>query len=175
MSTPTRLSVWGALVAAFGLSLAMPATALAQRDAGSKIRGDYNFYSSQSGRRITSARNYAQDLHAYVAGTPKPNPAIVKEMTTEIGRNLDEAKKHLGKMKKEAAGDKATVAAIEKIEQRLTAAFDHHMKLCDCCKDADFKRIDAMECCDDLAAELDQIAADHGVLMRKLAGSSAVK
>jgi hypothetical protein len=88
---------------------------------------------------------------------------------------LEEAKKHLASMKKEAGDDKETAAAITKIENKLTHAFDMHTKLCDCCKDASFKQIHGMECCNDLATELDQIMADHGAVMRKQAHKSVGK
>lgn len=35
-------------------------SALAQRDAGSKVRGEYNFYGGAAGRSMRGAREYAQ-------------------------------------------------------------------------------------------------------------------
>ena len=81
-----------ALVAAAALVF-FPAVTYAQKDAGAKARGEHSvpFWSSRSSaRRISAAHDYARDFQRYVAANPKPNPAVVKEVTTEIGKNLDE-------------------------------------------------------------------------------------
>jgi hypothetical protein len=98
----------------------------------------------------------------------------VKEVTTEIGRNLDEAKRHLAAMKKDFADDKEAVAGIENLERQLAAAFDHHKLLCECCEKQTFEAITAMKCCNDLVSQLDKIVAEHDALMRRLVSKAAV-
>jgi hypothetical protein len=167
------LSAALAVVAAFCL---LPAPAYAQKDAGAKARGEHSvpFWSSRSSsRHLTAARDYARDFQAHVAVNPKPEPAVVKEVTKEIGNSLDEAKKHLAQLKKEFAGNKDAVAGIDSIDKQLTAAFDHHKTLCECCEKEAFDAIATMACCKDLAGELDKILDQHEALMQKLAPKAA--
>lgn len=150
--------------------------ALAQKDATSKARGEHSvpFWSSKAtSRRITHARDYARDFHGYIVANPKPEPAVVKEATAEIGRNLEEAKKHLAQMKKDFAGDKEAVAGIEALEKQLAAAFEQHKILGACCEKATFDAIETMECCSDLATRLEKLLVSHDELMRRLARPTA--
>jgi hypothetical protein len=163
-------SGWLAACAA-ALILLMPAVAQAQKDAGAKARGEHSvpFWSSRSSaRRIYAAHDYARDFQRYLAVNPKPDPAVVKEVTTEIGKNLDEAKKHLAQLKQDFAANKDAIAGIEALEKDLAAAFDHHQLLCQCCEMEAFDKIKTMECCTDLAKQLDKILTDHEALMQKL-------
>jgi hypothetical protein len=163
-------------VTAVAISLVASADLWAQKDATSKSRGEHSvpFWSSKaSSRRITHARDYARDFHGYIVANPKPDPAVVKEVTKEIGANLDEAKKHLAQLKKDFADDKDAVAGIADLEKQLAAAFDQHSMLCECCEKQAFDAIATMECCSDLAGKLDKILSDHDALMRKLAGKAA--
>lgn len=153
-----------------------PSLATAQHDAGAKARGEHSvpFWSSRSSaRRITAARDYARDFQRYVAANPKPDATVMKEVTTEIGKNLDDAKKHLGQLKVDFAGNKDAIAGIDALEKQLTAAFDHHQKLCECCEGETFDKIKTMACCEDLAGHLDKILTDHDALMLKLSPKSA--
>jgi hypothetical protein len=148
----------------------------AQRDAGAKARGEHSvpFWSSRSSaRRISAAHEYARDFQRYVAANPKPDPAVVKEVTTQIGNHLDEAKVHLTQLKKDFAGNKEAIAGIESLEKQLVAAFDHHKLLCECCEKEAFDKIATMECCSDLAKQLDKILTDHDELMHKLSPKAA--
>src|SRR5687768_13163332 len=131
MNTSRRwlLGIAPALIAAMAL---VPQAAHAQRDAGAKVRGEHSvpFWSSRSSaRRINTAREYASDFQRYLAANPKPDPAVVKEVTTEIGKNLDEAKAHLAHLKHDFAANKEAVAGIESLEKQLTGAFEHHKLL----------------------------------------------
>jgi len=162
---------------AFGLSMIATPILFAQKDATSKARGEHSvpFWSSKaSSRRLTHARDYARDFHGYIVANPKPDPAVVKEVTKEIGDNLEEAKKHLAQLKKDFADDKDAISGIEAIEKQLTAAFDQHTMLCECCEKQAFDAIATMDCCSDLAGKLDKILADHDALMRKLAAKAGV-
>ncbi len=122
-------------------------------------------------RRIIHATDYARDLRAYVQkpvdGSQKPNPAAVKEIVVELGRNLEAGKKHLVDMKKAAGDDKVTLVAIEKLEDRLTAAFELQETAHACCV-KDFDQDKAAKCCDDLSHELEHITKDHDALMKTL-------
>jgi len=170
MISSRRLLLGTALAIAASLTLS-PAPVHAQKDAGAKARGEHSvpFWSSRSSaRRISSASQYARDFQRYMAANPKPDPAVVKEVTTEIGNNLAEAKKHLAQLKQDFAGNKDAVAGIDSIEKQLTAAFDEHKLLCECCEKQAFDKIAAMECCDTLAKQLDKILTEHDELMLKL-------
>jgi len=158
------------------MALPVGHVAFAQKDATSKARGEHSvpFWSSKaSSRRITHARDYARDFHGYIVANPKPNPAVVKEATTEIGHNLAEAQKHLSQLKKDFADDKEAVAGIEALEKQLAAAFEQHKMLGACCEKATFDAIETMECCSDLATQLDKLLLSHDELMRKLARKAA--
>ena len=164
------------LAAGVFMALAVGSEVLAQKDATSKSRGEHSvpFWSSKaSSRRITHARDYARDFHGYIVANPKPSPAVVKEATTEIGNNLAEAQKHLSQLKKDFADDKEAVAGIDALEKQLTAAFEQHKMLGACCEKATFDAIETMECCSDLATQLDKLLVSHDELMRKLARKAA--
>lgn len=170
MNNSRRILMGTALAVSMSF-VSFPSAIFAQKDAGAKARGEHFFWSSKySSRRMQHARDYARDFHGYVVENPKPDPAVAKEVTSEIGRNIEEARKHLATMKKDFASDKDAVAAIEKLEKELAMAVDHHEALCDCCEHTKFDAIKAMECCNDLAKQLDKFVADHDELMRKLSG-----
>ena len=101
-------------------------TALAQRDAGSKIRGEYNFYGGAASRSMRGAREYAQSYREYVRTAPqqKVEPAVAKEAADAIGEYITKAEKHFAWMRKQAqtAGDKETAMTIRNRVRTLTAA-----------------------------------------------------
>jgi flagellar motility protein MotE (MotC chaperone) len=160
-----------AIVTALGF-VAFPTKAQAQatgfQDAGAKIRGDTYWPSRASGRYIESARNYAQEVQTYVTKAPQPEPSVVKDIKTDLGRYLDDAQKHLVTMKKDFANDKETVAAVEGLEKELATAIAHNKEMITCCEDQKFDKIKTMTCCTDLVKSLDKVHADHVMLMRKL-------
>jgi flagellar motility protein MotE (MotC chaperone) len=161
-----------ALVAA----LVLAAPALAQNtnpDAGGKIRGDRYWPAKATSRHITSARAYAQEFQAYVKATPQPEPSVVKDIKLELGRYLEESTKHLATMKKDLAGDKEAVAAVEGLEKELAAAIKHNTDMIACCEKEKFDTVGAMACCTDLVKQLDKIHAEHVALMKKLAAKYA--
>ncbi|HEX5104287.1 MAG TPA: hypothetical protein VFV87_10775 [Pirellulaceae bacterium] len=174
MNAATRMLLLLAIVC--GPFLGFATSALAQKGATSKSLGEHTvpFWSSKaSSRRLTHARDYARDFHGYIVANPKPEPAVVKEATAEIGRNLEEAKKHFAQMKKDFAGDKDAVAGIEALDKQLAAAFEQHKMLGACCEKADFDAIETMSCCSDLASQLDKLIAAHDELMRRIASKPA--
>lgn len=174
MNSTRRLLVGTTMT--LGMLLMATPEVSAQKDATSKSRGEHSvpFWSSKaSSRRLTHARDYARDFHGYIVANPKPEPAVVKEATAEIGRNLEESKKHLAQMKKDYADDKEAVAGIEALEKQLAAAFDQHKMLGACCEKASFDAIETMECCSDLATQLDKLVIAHDELMRKIVRKAA--
>jgi hypothetical protein len=149
-------------------------TAYAQRDAGSKIRGEYNFYGGAAGRSMRGARGYAQSYREYVRTAPqqKVEPAVAQETADAIGNYITKAEKHLAWMRKQAqtAGDKQTLTSLDSIDQHLADAKKHHQGLCEyCAKDA-VEAKGSMECCQEIDASLAKAIAEHDNLMKRLVG-----
>ena len=161
-----------AVVAGFVLTLAQH-WALAQDafpNASGKITGERYWPARATTRHIEAARGYAQDFQRYVTAAGQPEPSVVKDIKTELGRYLTEAQKHLRAMKKDAEGNKEVVAAVETLEKDLTAAIKNNEMMIACCEKQTFDKVGAMTCCTDLVKQLDKIHADHQALMKKLAG-----
>jgi hypothetical protein len=167
MKTALRSLLSLALALVAGVALAQPNVF---RDAGAKIRGDAYWPSRAATRSIEHARGYAREFQGYVAKTEKPEPSVVNDVKVNLGRYLEDAKKHLATMKKDFSADKETVAAIEKIEKELTAAVEANQAMIDCCQLEKFDKIAGMACCTDLVKQLDKIHASHQALMQKLTG-----
>src|SRR3990172_991273 len=91
------------LIALALLALVVPtSTAVAQRDAGSKIRGEYNFYGGAASRSMRGARDYAQSYREYARTAQPVNPAVAKETADAIGDYITKSEKHLAWMRKQA-------------------------------------------------------------------------
>jgi hypothetical protein len=101
---------------------------------------------------------------------PAVEPSVVKDVKVELNRYLDEAAKHLATMKKDFAGDKETLAAIEKVEKALGTAVENNKAMIECCENEKFDKIAGMACCKDFVKELDKVHAAHQELMKTLAG-----
>ena len=176
MNAPVRVLFWIAAFTALsvvGFPLAATAQPLAGSTHGDKISGSAYWPNPASRRRIESARNYAQEFQTYVAKVPQPEPSVVKDIKTELGRYLDEAQKHLATMKNDLAADKEAVAGIESIEKGLAAAVENNKAMIACCENQKFDKIATMTCCADLVKQLDKVHADHVALMKKLAAKYA--
>jgi len=166
------------LVAACAAVLLLPALASAQnpfRSAGEKISGEAYWPGRATGQYIQSAQNYAQEYQGYLARTPRPEPAVVQEVSKTLNGHLDEATKHLTSMKKDFADDKETVAAIENIEKDLAKAIERNKDMIKCCENEKFDKAMAMTCCTDLSKALGKIHADHTALMKKLSAKHTGK
>lgn len=172
MNVKRLTQVYLAIIAALVLAVA-PQMTRAQNttnpDAGGKITGERYWPSRATTRHVESARHYAQEFQNYVAKAPQPEPSVVKDIKTELGRYLDESQKHVATMKKDFADDKETTAAVENIEKGLTAAIEHNKAMIACCENQKFDKIATMTCCTDLVKQLDKVHADHVALMKKLA------
>lgn len=162
-----RVALLAALIAAFG----MTDSAFAQRDAGSKARGEFGGrWSSQSaGRRIRHATEYNTDLHQYLTTEPSVDPAYIQTQSAEIGRNLEAAKKDIANVKKDVpAGNKEATAQVEKVEQQLATAAEKHEQLHQCCKKDGMDVKAAATCCKEMMDALKTLQAEHDALIKKL-------
>jgi hypothetical protein len=139
------------------------------RSAGDKITGQAYWPARATTRYIESARAYADEYQSYIARAPRPEPAVVQEVSRTLTGYLDEANKHLTAMKKDFAADKETVAAVEAIEKDLGQAIEHNKAMIACCQNEKFEKAMAMSCCTDLSKQLGKIHDDHVALMKKLA------
>jgi hypothetical protein len=167
MNTVRVLVLSAIVLATFaGIANAQP---LAGSSHGDKITGSAYWPLKASQRHFDSARYYAQEFKTYVANSPKPEPSVVKDIKTEVGRYLEEGKKHLAQMKKDLAADKEVVAAIEGIEKELAAAVEHNAEMIACCEKETFDKVAGMACCTDLVKQLDKVHASHVALMKQLA------
>lgn len=141
--------------------------------AGEKISGGAYWPAHATARHLQSAQSYAQDFQAHVARVGKPEAAVAAEVHKTLTGYLDEANKHLASMKKDFAGDKETVAAVEKMEKDLAAAVAQNQSMLECCKEEKFDKAMAMTCCTDLAKQLGKVHEDHIALMKKLSQKHA--
>jgi hypothetical protein len=171
MNVTFRTLSWAvgiALLTVFGFAGGASAQLRGVQNAGDKITGAAYWPARASTRHIESARGYAQDFQTYVQRVPQPDPSVVRDIKTELGRYLDEGQKHLTAMKKEFANDTETVAAIEGIQKDLAKAVEHNKAMVSCCENQKFDKIATMACCTDLVKQLDKVHADHVALMKKL-------
>jgi hypothetical protein len=152
------------LAVAIGVSLAA-STALAQRDAGSKIRGDA--YSTNAASTYGShAYDHARILNQYSAtGQPVPKE-VIKEHTDAVRSNVAAAKKAYSKLSDAAKKDAA---------KQLAAIEEHHAKVLEMCKmlDAECAKDEGdsatvCACCNDMEKELKAAAEDHAKLHKQL-------
>lgn len=155
-------------------ALLIPASAaFAQRDAGSKIRGEYGFYGGAAGRSLNSARGYAQSYREYVRTAPqqKVEPQIAKETADAIGDYIGKAEKHFAWMRKQAqaSNDKETLTALDAIDKDLADAKKHHASLCEYCAKDTVEAKGSMQCCQEIDASLANAIAEHDKLMKRIA------
>ena len=123
-------------------------SAFAQRDAGSKIRGEYNFYGNSAGTAMRSARESSQEFRTYAKATPTVNPEVAKTASDGIGDYITKAQKHFGYMRKqaEAGKDKETLTALDSIDTHLAAAAKSHNEMKDTCLKDHIEGQPVMEC-----------------------------
>jgi len=154
---------------------AQPSVTSGNHSAGWKQGVDTYWPARSAGRAIENAREYAQDFQNYTTKMATPEPSVVKDVKVELNRYLDEAAKHLATMKKDFAADKATVAAIEKVEKALGTAVENNKAMIECCEHEKFDKIAGMACCKDFVKELDKVHAAHQELMKTLGAKHTAK
>jgi hypothetical protein len=160
------------LIALALLALVVPtSTAVAQRDAGSKIRGEYNFYGGAASRSMRGAREYAQSYREYARTAQPVDPAVAKETADAIGDYITKSEKHLAWMRKQAqaGNDKETLTSLDAIDKNLADAKKHHAGLCEYCAKETVEAKGSMQCCQEIDASLAKAIADHDKLMKRLA------
>jgi hypothetical protein len=149
--------------------------ALAQRDAGAKIRGEYNFYGGAAGRSMRGAREYAQSYREYARTVPEVSSEVAKETADAIGDYITKAQKHMAWMRKQAqaTNDQATLTSLDVIDKGLSDAAKSHANLCEyCLKDA-VEAKGSMQCCQEIDAALAKAIGEHDKLMKRLAADKA--
>jgi hypothetical protein len=151
--------------------------AMAQRDAGSKIRGEYSFYGGAAARSLRGAREYAQSYREYVRTAPQQRAEqhVAKETADAIGEYITKAEKHFAWMRKqaEAAGDKQTLTSLDSIDKNLADAKKHHGALCEYCEKDSVDAKGSMQCCQEIDAALAKAISEHDQLMKRIAGSKS--
>ncbi len=164
-----------ALVAVLAIAtlLGIP-SAFAQRDAGSKIRGEYNFYGGSASRSMRGARETSQAYRQYVQSAPqqKVNQEVAKEAADAIGSYITKAQAHMAWMRKQAttSNDMAALTSLDSIDKNLADAKKHHESLCEYCEKEDVEAKGSMECCQEIDASLAAAITEHDKLMKRLAG-----
>lgn len=159
------------------LALAIPAsTANAQRDAGSKIRGDaYSapFYGNSAGSAMRSARDYSSYYRQYAQSVPAQqiDPEVAREATDTIGTYITKAQRHFAWMRTQAqaSNDKETLTSLDSIDKNLAAAAKSHHEMHDTCLKANVEAAGSMKCCQEIDEHLAKAIAEHDKLMKRLA------
>lgn len=152
-------------------------TARAQRDAASKIRGEYNFYGGAASRSMRGALEYSRDYRQYAQTAPekKVNPEVAREAADAIGTYITKAQKHMAWMRKQAAGDKETLTSLDEIDKNLAAAGKSHHEMHETCLKDNVDAAASMECCKVIDESLAKAIAEHDKLMKRLATKPAPK
>jgi hypothetical protein len=162
------------LIALVLLALVVPAsTANAQRDAGAKIRGEYNFHGSAGGSAMRSAREYSGYYRQYAQSAPdkKVNPEVAREAADSIGTYITKAQKHMAWMRKQAqaGNDKETLTSLDTIDKNLADAAKSHTEMHETCLKDNVDAAASMDCCKVIDASLAKAIAEHDKLMKRLA------
>lgn len=150
-------------------------TALAQRGAGSKIAGEYNFYGSSAGSAMRAARDNTGYYQEYVRTAPQQQVSaeVAKEAAESVGVYIVKAQKHMAYMRKvaETNKDTATLVSLDAIDKHLTEAAKSYETMKDSClkESVDSKR--TLECCLPMYDHLSKAAVEHDKLMKRLAKS----
>lgn len=162
----------GILLASVAVLLAAQ-SAFAQRDAGSKIRGEYNFYGNSAARSMRSARESSEAYREYVRTAPekKVNPEVAKAAADSIGDYIAKAQKHMAWMRKqaEAGNDKETLTALTTIDKNLADAAKSHADMHETCLKDTVDGAATLDCCKVIDDSLAKAIADHDKLMKRLA------
>ncbi len=141
--------------------------AFAQRDAGSKIRGDaYNVWTGSTYQG--NAVQHARILNQYSAtGEPVPKN-VIQEQSQAIRSNLEGAQRAYSKLSESAKKDKEAAKHLAEIEEHHAMA----LKMCDmldglCVKPEGDSAI-VCKCCSEMEKELKAAEAAHEKLMQQL-------
>lgn len=152
-------------VAAVFVVVLTASAALAQRDAGSKIRGDA--YSVNAGSMYQShAYDHARVLSDYATSGKTVPKAVVKEHSDAIRANIAAAKKANAGLSEEAKKEVAkSLAAIEKAHAKVLESCN---MLDECCATGDGDSTTVMTCCKTVAEEMKAAKAEQDKLAKQL-------
>ena len=145
--------------------------AFAQRDAGSKIQGEYNFYGRSTGTTMRSAREQAAHYREYAKSAEKVNPEVAKESVDTIGVYITKSQKHMASMRKhaKATNDKETLTALDSIDKHLAEAAKNHAEMKETCMKDNVDGKASMDCCKVVDDSLAKAISEHDKLMKHLA------
>lgn len=163
-----------------GLCVMLAATpAFAQRGAGSKAAGEYNFYGRSAGSAMRAARDYSGYYQEYVQTAPQQqvNPEVAKEAADSVGGYIAKAQKHMAYMRKvaETSKDSATLAALDTIDKHLADAAQSHEEMKDSCLKESIDSKHTLECCKPMYDHISKAIGEHDKLMKRLAGNKTTK
>ena len=141
--------------------------AVAQNDAGAKIRGD-----AWNGRQVQSYQQHAQDrsqmLYQYAQPQSPVTKQEAKELVTGIKKDLTAADKALAKLKADHAKEPEVVKQIALIEK-------HHAKAHEVCGMAEEHclkehgdHVAIADCCTDMWVEIDAAQVETNKLLKML-------
>jgi hypothetical protein len=158
-----------ALVAMAVASLGLAETALAQRDAGSKIQGNYNFYSGSAGRTYQRhAYDHSRVLNSYASGNERVPKAVAQEHAKAIRQNVESSKKAYSRLSEAAKKDAAAAKHLADIH----AAHAKVLAMCDMldaeCMKAEGDSVTICKCCADIEKDLKAADEAHDKLMKQL-------
>lgn len=143
-------------------------TVFAQRDAGSKARGEYNFYGGAASTAMRSAQESSSVYRAYAKAAQPVNPEVAREAADAIGTYITKAQKHMAAMRKQATGDKATLTSLDSIDKHLGAAAKSHAEMKETCLKDNVDGAATMDCCKMIDDHLAKAIAEHDKLMKSL-------
>ena len=157
----------------------LPATALAQRDAGAKARGDLTFYARSGGSHMNAAHAHASHYHGYLGRTETISPRIVRMSGSAINHHIDHTQQHLEGLREhfEAADDKQSLAEVDAIEKHLAEAKHHHATAESKARTTPEDIASIQESVNELRVSLDKAITAYGALLAKhdLADEPVVK
>jgi hypothetical protein len=166
----------GLLVSSAGV---LPATALAQRDAGAKARGDFTFYARSGGSHMNAAHAHASHYHGYLGRTETVSPRIVRMSGSAINHHIDQSQQHLESLREHfvATDDTKSLAEVERIEKHLADAKHHHATAESKARTTPEDIASIQESVAELRVSLDKAIAAYGTLLAKheLADEPVVK
>ena len=150
-------------------------SAFAQRDAGSKIRGESNFYGRSGGSAMRSAREHSTYYREYAEPVQKVNPEVAKEAADTIGNYITKAQKHMASMRKhaKATNDKETLASLDSIDKNLADAAKSHADMRETCMKDTVDGKATLECCKVIDDSLAKAISEHDKLMKRLASDKS--
>ena len=147
-------------------------SAFAQRSAGSKILGEYNFYGGSAARSMQSARESSLSYRDYVRTAPeqKVNVEVAKTAADSIGDYIGKAQKHMAWMRKQAetSNDKETLTSLTSIDKNLADAAKSHADMHETCLKATVDGAATLDCCKVIDDSLAKAISEHDKLMKKV-------